>query len=86
MVTELMNPLTKLSETMGTDRIKTEPSVTQTYAVDGLRPGAVIFPRNAREVSQVVKTANQENLSILPWGSGSQMGSGRLAARGEGVV
>ena len=86
MVTELMNPLTKLSETIGPDRIKADPSATETYAVDGLRPGAVIFPRNMREVSQVVKTANQENLSIIPWGSGSKMGSGRVPSRVDWVV
>ncbi len=86
MVTELMNKLVQLSDAIGADRINTESATTATYAVDGMRPGAVIFPRNVQEVSEVVKMAARENLSIIPWGSGSKMGMGGVPSRVDLVV
>jgi len=81
-----MEKLGRLSETIGSDRIQTQETVLNTYAVDGLRPQAVVFPRNVREVSEVVRMANQETLTIVPWGSGSKIGLGHPPSRLDLVV
>jgi len=81
-----MERLERLSETIGSDRVETREAVLDTYAVDDLRPRAVIFPRNAREVSDVVRMANRENLSIVPSGSGTKMGMGNVPSRLDLVI
>ncbi|MBC8420453.1 MAG: FAD-binding oxidoreductase [Desulfobacterales bacterium] len=78
--------LARLSKAIGEDRIETDWAFIDQYAVDNLRPRAVIFPRNGREVSEVVKMANRENLSIVPRGSGSKIGMGNASLRLDLVV
>ena len=70
---EIVNDLTGI---IGEDLIKIEPDILAGYAVDGVMPKAVIFPRNIQEVSEIVKFANREDLAIVPWGSGSKVSMG----------
>jgi FAD/FMN-containing dehydrogenase len=51
------------------------------YSVDGLTPGAVVFPETLEQVSDVVKMAQDEKWALLPWGSGSKMGVGYPPSR-----
>jgi glycolate dehydrogenase FAD-binding subunit len=46
----------------------------------------VLFPSTLDQVAGVVGFANQENLAILPWGSGSKMATGHPPARLDLVV
>jgi len=85
-VTDFMEKLTRLSDRIGPNRVETGASVIDAYAVDGLRPRAVIFPRNGREVSEVVRMALQETLSIVPYGSGTKMRMGNVPSRLDLVV
>jgi len=49
-VNEFLEKLAQLSETIGSNRVENQEAFLDKYAVDGLRPRAVIFPRNGREV------------------------------------
>ena len=75
-----------LAGIVGEDHIKTEPDILTGYDVDGMRPKAIIFPRNTQEVSEVVKFANRENLAVIPWGSGSKMSMGNPPKRFDLVI
>jgi FAD/FMN-containing dehydrogenase len=75
-----------LTGIVGEDLIKTEPDTLAGYVVDSVMPKAVVFPRNTREVSEVVKFANRENLAIIPWGSGSKMSMGHPPKRFDLVI
>lgn len=83
---DLVEKLRPLSERIGADRMETDAAIAAAYAVDGLRPEAVIFPRNTREVAEVVKVAGREHLSVIPWGSGTKMGMGNAPSRVDLVV
>ncbi len=48
-------------------------------------PDAVLFPKNAQEISAVVNLANEDGFFVIPRGAGSGMTGGSLAVRG-GVV
>jgi len=85
-VTELRKELAQLAEGIGSNRIETEGTVLAKYTVDNLRPRAVVFPRNAREVSEAVRMAGREHLSIVPWGSGTQIGMGNIPSRLDLVI
>ena len=73
---DLTEKLKNLSEKIGREYLKTDLQAVAQYAIDGLTPAAVIFPKNTAEVSDVVKFANAHHLSIVPWGSGSQIRMG----------
>ncbi len=80
---EIVNGLTGI---ISQDLIKFERDILAGYAVDGVMPKAVIFPRNTQEVSEVVKFANREDLAIVPWGSGSKMSMGNPPERLDLVI
>jgi len=80
-VTDFAEKMTQLAEKIGKNRVETREAVLDGYRVDGLTPRAVIFPRNAREASEAVRTAHGGNLGIVPWGSGTKIGLGHAPSR-----
>jgi len=75
-VADLTEKIKILSDTIGREHIRTDAETVTQYAVDGMTPTAVIFPKNTNEISAVLKFANQQKLTVLPWGSGSKMAMG----------
>ena len=73
---EVKQILEELAGIAGQDRLKTDPTVTAQYAVDGVIPKAVVFPKDTRMVAAVVQCACSGNLAIVPWGSGTKMAMG----------
>jgi len=85
-VAELNQILEELAGIAGPDRLKTDPAVTAQYAVDGVIPKAVVFPKNTRMVAALVQCACRGNLAIVPWGSGTKMAMGNPPKRLDLVV
>jgi glycolate oxidase len=81
--------LQKFVSIVGPERCKTSKEDLLTYAYDAYvqeyLPDAVLFPKTAPEVSQIMKTASAHNVFITPRGSGSGLGSGSLAKQG-GII
>jgi glycolate oxidase FAD binding subunit len=48
------------------------------FHVDETTPRYVVRPSSVAELSEVVRSASADRLSIIPWGGGSQMGFGNL--------
>jgi len=85
-VAELKQTLEELAKIAGADRLKTDPSVTAQYAVDGVVPKAVAFPKDTKMVAALVQCAFRANLAMVPWGSGTKMAMGNPPRRLELVV
>jgi glycolate oxidase FAD binding subunit len=85
-VAELKQTLDELTGIAGQDRLKTDPSLTARYAVDGVVPKAVVFPKDTRMVAAVVRCACRGNLAIAPWGRGTKMAMGNPPERLDLVV
>jgi glycolate oxidase FAD binding subunit len=51
------------------------------FVVDELSPQYVVRPASVDELSDVVRAANADGLSMIPWGGGTQMGLGNLPGR-----
>jgi len=83
---ELKQILEELAGIAGQDRLKTDPGVTAQYAVDGVVPKAVVFPKDTRMVSAIVQCACRGNLAMVPWGSGTKMAMGNPPKRLDLVV
>ncbi|MDD5560216.1 FAD-binding oxidoreductase [Candidatus Methylomirabilis sp.] len=75
----------RLAEIVGADHIFAA-ELCAPYAVDGKAPKAVVLPANMQELSEVMKFAFSERVSVVPWGSGTKIGLGGIPARVDLVV
>ncbi|RLC17363.1 MAG: glycolate oxidase subunit GlcD [Deltaproteobacteria bacterium] len=79
----------KLREIVGAPHLSTQKEELACYAYDATAqtwlPDAVIFPKNAQEISAILQVANAEGFPVIPRGSGSGMTGGSLAVRG-GII
>ena len=66
--------------------IKRDPEILSTYAVDGVLPETVVFPKTLDQVSELVRVAQKEDLAFVPWGSGSKMSMGYPPSRLDFVI
>jgi glycolate dehydrogenase FAD-binding subunit len=73
--------INELRELMGQNAVTVEPDQLSRFRVDHLTPQAVVFPKNTRQVSEVVRLAHTHNLGLIPWGSGTQMTMGNPPKR-----
>jgi len=85
-VAELKQILEELAGIAGPDRLKTDPGVTAQYAVDGVVPKAMVFPKDTRMAAALVQCASRGNLAMVPWGSGTKMAIGHPPERLDLVV
>jgi glycolate oxidase len=79
----------KLEEIFGKENVHTEMTERICYSRDmsvhvGI-PDAVVFAKNARQVSQLLAFANKENIPVVPRGSGTSVTGAVLPCEG-GVV
>jgi glycolate oxidase FAD binding subunit len=56
------------------------------YSVDGKRPDIVAFPQTIEDISEIMKVASRDSLSIVPWGGGTKIGLGREPHRVDIVI
>ena len=73
--------INELRELLGQESVSVEPDRLSTFRVDHLTPQAVVFPKNTRQVSDVVRLAHVNNLGLIPWGSGTHMTMGNPPKR-----
>ena len=71
----------ELDGIVGQDFVKTDLSEITQFSIDGITPKAVVYPKNTRQVSEVVKYANSKKLAIVPWGAGSKITMGHPPTR-----
>lgn len=76
----------KFKDIVGKDFLQTDLATCSRYAVDGLIPRAVLFPGEVEEVSEIVKIACREQLSVVPWGGGTRMTKGTPPSRLDLVI
>jgi glycolate oxidase FAD binding subunit len=58
-----------------------EQLTAREYGVDGLTPRNVVRPASIDELAEVVRGAHDDDLAMIPWGSGTQMGMGNVPSR-----
>jgi glycolate oxidase len=79
--------LGQLASIVGAEHVLHDAGALSTYASDALatfavEPGVVVLPGSTAEVAEVVKTARQANLPIVPRGSGTGLSGGALPVLG----
>ena len=73
--------LEELAGICGVDRIRTGPDETVQYAVDGMVPKAVLFPKNIKMTAALVRCALRNDLALVPWGKGTKIAMGNPPKR-----
>ncbi len=61
-------------------------AVPPDYAVDGLVPASAFQPATREEAADALAWAWEENLSVIPWGGGTQMDLGNRPQRVDAVL
>jgi len=71
-----------------TDKIEPPDSCTDAYFFGGERhkPSLVVWPATVEEVASVVKLANRERIPLVPWGGGTDLYAGGIAAHEGSVI
>ncbi|MGM0366441.1 MAG: FAD-binding oxidoreductase [Actinomycetota bacterium] len=76
----------KLKEIVGRDSVVTEVEDRITFSYDSTRleylPDAVVQAKNAQQISEILKFANQENIPVTPRGAATGLSGGCLAVNG----
>jgi glycolate oxidase len=80
----------ELFQILGSDGVISSPEELIAYECDGLtgymvKPIFVVFPTSAKEVSNVIKLCNKENVPFVPRGAGTGLSGGALPAE-DGVL
>ncbi len=85
----IKNHLKNLTDIVGKENIYSDKAHMIAYSYDATRsryePDAVIFPRNEKDVSQILKYCNEHKIIVVPRGAGSGFTGGALPVNG-GIV
>jgi len=81
----------KLCQALGSAAVVVDETELLVYECDGLplfknKPDVVVFPRNAEQVAQAVRIANEYRIPFLPRGAGTGLSGGALAVEGGIVI
>ena len=80
----------KLTHILGEKNILTKKEDLFLYSHDAtyqeFMPDVVVFPKDAGEISKILRLANEELFPVIPRGAGSGMSGGALAVRGGLVM
>ncbi|MBW1679868.1 MAG: FAD-binding protein [Deltaproteobacteria bacterium] len=82
--------LRELARIVGPDHLVTDRTALGEYGTDGTKlafpPDAAAFPRDAEQISRILRVANREGFPVIPRGAGSGMSGGALPVRGGLVL
>lgn len=76
-----LKSIKQLISLLGESNVNTDSSGLEGYSVDGLVPKAVLFPENEEQISEVMKVASRESVSIMPVGSGTKRSLGNIPTK-----
>ena len=89
-----MDIITKLENIVGKDNVLTEYEDKYCYTYDASSisggksqvPLAVVFPADTKEVSEILKLANEEKVPVIPRGKGTNVSGGSISLAGSIVM
>ena len=75
--------VSQLKKFTNEENVLSENEEIKPYETDGLAaykqtPLAVVLPENTKEVSEILKFCNEENIKVIPRGAGTGLSGGAL--------
>ena len=62
------------------------PPDSDSYTIDGQRPGTVLYPEDIQELSVMLSYLGGQSLATAPWGGGTRMTLGNPISRLDAVL
>jgi len=75
-----------LLKIVGEKNALTKEAKLESFGVENMVPEVVLFPNDIEQVSEIMKIAYKESLSVLPWGSGTKSTLGNKPERADIVI
>ncbi|GJM16596.1 MAG: glycolate oxidase [Thermodesulfobacteriota bacterium] len=76
----------KLKSIVGEKNTILEKEELEAFSIDNVLPEIVLSPDNIEQVSEIMKLASKESLSVIPWGSGTKSDLGNKPDRVDIVI
>jgi glycolate oxidase FAD binding subunit len=73
--------LSKLENIVGSEAIRLDATQRSAFAIDDCKPAVVLHPNSVAQAAELVAFAGRENVSLTPWGQGTQMHLGKTPTR-----
>jgi glycolate oxidase FAD binding subunit len=70
----------------GQENVVTDGDALASYDMDGVSPAVAVFPSDTAQVSEIMKYASAESLSVIPAGSGTKLALGRRPEKADIVL
>ncbi|MGB7292775.1 MAG: FAD-binding oxidoreductase [Thermodesulfobacteriota bacterium] len=82
----MSDSIKEIHNIVGSSNIFDESQQLESYSVEGKEPRVVVFPSTKEEISEILKLANRDSLSVIPWGSGTKIGIGNKPNKADIVL
>lgn len=76
-VTMMPGIASRYENLLGSAFALSDPATLDRHAIDGISPSVVLKPADAEQIAAVVRIANEENWTVVPFGSGTRQHVGR---------
>ena len=76
----------RFEQVLGSNFVISDPNALERYAIDGFPPQTVLKPENAEQIAAILRVANEENWTVIPYGGGTRQHVGRLPERVDAVL
>jgi len=80
------NILSELTNIVTSSNISVDETNLNAYAVDGVRPKAVVFPAEVSQIQKILSLAHNKDTAVIPRGHGTKMGLGNVPKRADIVL
>jgi len=78
--------INNLHSIVGEKNVLSDNAKLDAFGIDDVLPEIVLFPKNIEQISEIMKLASKESLSVIPWGSGTKSVLGNKPDRADIVI
>jgi glycolate oxidase FAD binding subunit len=79
-------PINEIYNILGSSNIFDESQQLEQYSVEGKEPRVIAFPSTEEEISEILKLANRDSLSVIPRGGGTKLGIGNKPRKADIIL
>lgn len=78
--------INNLHSIVGEENALSDNAKLESFSIDDVLPEIVLSPNNVEQISEIMKVASKESLSVIPWGSGTKSALGNKPDRADIVI
>lgn len=82
----MLDSIKQINDIVGTSNVFHGSQQIESYSVDGKAPRIVVFPNTQEEISEIIKVANRDSLSVIPRGGGTKIALGNQPSKADIIL